>query len=142
MGSKKKRKQPDRSVLQWLLTLPKWAYWLMGAISLVAAWVFNTVDAARFPFLGMALAVAVYLATVLSLVALGDRYTNDSESISIWGEFWGYVLFTAIGAVAGAAGGVVWWLFAEPGLVTFAEAIAKGALLGALVVIMLLSGSF
>ena len=134
--------KPERkeAVLPRLLELPWWAYVLIGLIALVATLILHYLNATKFPLVGTAAAIVVYLGTTWTLIAAITRYFEDPDTSSIRGELIGSLILVVVGAIAGGLGGAVWWLAVGPDVASLSQAVAGGALMGGLAVLFLLGG--
>ena len=129
-----------KAVLPRLLELPMWAYVLIGLIALVATLILHYLNAAKFPLVGTAAAIVVYLGTTWSLIAAIERNFGDPDMSSIRGELIGSLVLVVVGAIAGGLGGAVWWLAVGLDVASLSQAVAGGAIMGGLALLFLLGG--
>ena len=117
-----------------------WAYVLIGLIALVATLILHYLNAAKFPLVGTAAAIVVYLGTTWSLIAAIERNFGDPDMSSIRGELIGSLVLVVVGAIAGGLGGAVWWLAVGLDVASLSQAVAGGAIMGGLALLFLLGG--
>ena len=135
-----KKSQNGDALLPRLRELPRWAYYAIAVVSLVAALVLNYLNATRFPIIGTSAAVIVYLVITWSLAAAFERIPEGATTRILHSEIGAGIVLVLIGASAGGFAGVVWWLAAGPEMASLYQAITGGAVMGAMVILFMLGG--
>lgn len=119
--------------------LPPWALVVLGFIAVIATLVLFFLNPEKFPLIGTGAAVALYLGSAWSLVAILARASEVRESI-VFNEITMMFALVLIGFLSGGLAGAAWWMLVGASYVTLGQAVLAGGFLGALVFAFLLGG--
>lgn len=122
-----------------LSELPPWALVVFALIVVVAALVLFFLNPQKIPLLGTGAALAVYLGSAWSLMAILARMGDAWESV-VLNEITMMFALVLIGFVSGGLAGAAWWVLAGAAYVSLGQAALAGGVLGALVFAFLLGG--
>lgn len=122
-----------------LSELPRWALVVIGTITAVAALALYFVNPEKFPLLGTGVALALYIGSAWSLMAILARLGDAWKSV-VLNEITMMFALVLIGFVSGCLAGTVWWVLAGAAYVSLGQAALAGGVLGALVFAFLLGG--
>ena len=112
---------------------------MLGLIAVIATLVLFFLNPEKFPLFGTGVALALYLGSAWSLVAMLARQGDAWES-TVFNEVTVMFALVLFGFISGGLAGAAWWVLAGAAYVSLGQAVLAGGAVGALVFAFLLGG--